>query len=70
MSALPPKADMVRHDGDVRFSSRGDRSLCGEAARAIAEAVIRSVELLVRSAPKTYRGDMHRKPKVECIIIR
>jgi hypothetical protein len=56
MSALPPKADIVRHGGN---QLRGDRSQCGEAARAIAEAVIRSVELIVT---RNAAGSRHPNP--------
>jgi hypothetical protein len=58
MSALPPKADIV-----LRIA-RG----CGQAARAFAEAVIRSVELIVQPAAKDVVGEMSlhcRRPGAE-----
>ena len=60
MSALPPKADIGRADrdvcfvpkADIAFGSRGARSQCGGAARAFAQAAIRSVGLIVQPGAK------------------
>ena len=65
MSALPPKADIAGRQLDVRFvpktdiafGSRGARSQCGEAARAFAQAAIRSVELIVQPGAKDAVGE-------------
>jgi hypothetical protein len=48
MSAIPPKADMVQHSGNVRFVPNSDVTSCRSF---FAEAVIRSVELIVHGWP-------------------
>jgi hypothetical protein len=55
MSALPPKADIAQRDRHVRFVPEADMS---PAARACAEAVIRSVELIVQPDAKDAVGEM------------
>jgi hypothetical protein len=45
LSALPPKADIVRHGCNVRFVPKADIAKLSERLR---EAVIRSVELIVQ----------------------
>jgi hypothetical protein len=67
---VPVQEPSTASIADIELQLRGDKNQCGEAARAIAEAVIRSLELIVRSAPKTYLGDVRRKQKVEGVIIR